>query len=72
MIDFEAGCTEALDHGPADRAGRCPWCRRKITYPQARESHYGPSWYERDTEAAYRRSYDPDWGTEHADSDPTR
>lgn len=72
MIDSLSKCPEALGHGPADGAGRCPWCRRKITYPRARQSRFGTSWRELDTLAAYRRFYDPDWGTDNADSDPTR
>lgn len=30
-------CPEALDHGPADRQGRCPWCHRKITSKMPRD-----------------------------------
>jgi hypothetical protein len=26
---FPSQCPEAIMHGPADRAGRCPWCGRR-------------------------------------------
>lgn len=72
MIDYDSKCSEAIIHGPADHAGRCPWCRRKVEFPAARPREFGVSWRELDALAAYRRTYDPDWGAEHTDNDPTR
>lgn len=61
-------CPEALCHGPADGAGRCPWCHRKYTHANARpvHNHRHPS----ALTLAYRRFYDPDWGSAHSDDDP--
>lgn len=61
-------CPEAIQHGPPDGSGRCPWCRRKITakQPMPDDVHR----HESRLSAAYRRSWDPDWGTDPLDDDP--
>ena len=55
-------CPESTGkHGPADGAGRCPWCRRKYT----EAARYDPSRPEERSELseAYETFYDPDAGT---------
>lgn len=60
------GCPEALQHGPSDGAGRCPWCRRRYDTPiSVRVPYNGAS----DLTQAYRRFYDPDWGLAMTDID---
>lgn len=61
-------CPEAFRHGPADGAGRCPWCRAKYASAMKVCSPRTQS----DLTVAYRRFYDPDWGSDIADADPTR
>jgi hypothetical protein len=75
--DPETPCPEALHHGPPTAAGRCPWCGRKFTYPRLRTTatpHLGDDLrsvpLDDDIQAAYRRTYDPDWGVTHGDTDP--
>lgn len=61
-------CPEGLRHGPADRAGRCPWCRRRFTDPLAAPRPRAS--INSDIVDAYRRFWDPDWGSGRWDSDP--
>jgi hypothetical protein len=60
----------ATQHGPLDGHGRCPWCHLKVG--RARSRYIDPSWpqWRDDQEVAYRRTYDPDWGAVHGDTDP--
>jgi hypothetical protein len=51
-------CTEAIIHGPADRSGRCPWCREKVTHAIGRPERVERS----DLSEAYELMYDPDAG----------
>jgi len=62
------GCTEAILHGPADAQGRRPWCRTKYEAGRAAPTFYGYTWAS-DLDRAYRRTYDPDWGTRATDYD---
>jgi hypothetical protein len=63
-------CVGAIRHGPCDRLGRCPWCHLKIRRAMPRYvDPTGPQW-QQDAEAAYRRTYDPDWGIDRMDHDP--
>lgn len=58
---FTSPCPEAVMHGPADRAGRCPWCGLKVDLPLGRPKVFttdGPS----DLTQAYDEFYDPDFG----------
>lgn len=64
--DGRDGCPEAIQHGPADGTGRCPWCGRK--YTDARERFVARAAMT-DAVQAYRRFYDPDWGTDIRDTD---
>lgn len=64
-------CPETYDgdHGTTDTQGRCLYCRRKIR-SAAPKPQSGTPLRELDMDAAYRRTYDPDWGTGPADTDP--
>lgn len=53
------GCPEAIQHGPADGAGRCPWCRIKYTDARPRVPASEPT---SGATLAYRQYYDPDFG----------
>lgn len=50
-------CPEAITHGPADTAGKCPWCRRKIASATPAPKDFAVS----DLTLAYGRHYDPDF-----------
>lgn len=65
-------CPEGIRHGPADRTGRCPWCHLQVAAPIPRQRYAGQWWpqWRQDQEDAYRRHYDPDWGTLRVDTDP--
>jgi hypothetical protein len=67
MADLR-GCTEAILHGPADFRGRCPWCGVKYDAARPAPSFYGYTWAS-DLDRAYRRMYDPNWGTGLTDFD---
>jgi hypothetical protein len=64
-------CPEAVwgYHGPETRSGHCPWCRRKI---EAKVRRPAPdTWRPAETIVdAYRRMWDPDWGSAQTDEDP--
>lgn len=53
-------CKEAMNHGPADGKGKCPWCGLKIAtaMPAPDPSHRPTS----ELTEAYNEFYDPDWG----------
>lgn len=55
--DVRTRCSEAIQHGPADALGRCPWCGTKYTSKRAR-----PDWGNApsDLMMAYATHYDPD------------
>jgi hypothetical protein len=54
-------CEEAIKHGPADRDGRCPWCKRKITSAVPRSPESEPV---SDLSESYGYYHDPDWTAE--------
>jgi hypothetical protein len=64
-------CPEAV-HGwhssPTDTSGRCLWCRRKVerAAPRPADNTFKTS----NLTDAYRRQWDPDWGTDPRDHDP--
>jgi hypothetical protein len=62
----EPRCPEATRHGPLSRDGRCPWCRRKVGRAWPAPTRHQQS----NLSDAYRRTYDPDWGTDVRDTDP--
>ena len=73
VYDVLRGCAEAIYHGPADGAGRCPWCRVKYTHAQPRPVRQW--WQPAPADAAdlaYRRFYDPNFGVAQTDTDPHR
>lgn len=53
-------CSEALNHGPADGRGRCPWCGVKYTSAQPAPpiGWDGPS----ELTEAWGEHFDPDYG----------
>lgn len=57
-------CPEALRHGPADGAGRCPWCGTRYTCAQPRPRPHPRvrSKAASDLTSAYQQFYDPDFG----------
>lgn len=57
--DEWSNCPKAMVHGSADAAGKCPWCRRKITSALPAPKDFGIS----DLTMAYGRHYDPDFDT---------
>lgn len=65
-FDERRDCPEAIQHGPADGRGRCPWCRRRYTRAVVVCVPYRGT---TDLTQAYRRTYDPDWGVSPADID---
>jgi hypothetical protein len=57
---FPSPCPEAIMHGPADRAGRCPWCGLRYDPPLGRPKlHHSVS---SELTLAYDEFYDPDFG----------
>lgn len=68
-FDDLSGCSEGIRHGPADRYGRCPWCKTKYTYGAGRYLPEIRSWRS-DLDDAYDRQWNPDWGSGRFDSDP--
>lgn len=58
-------CLKAIQHGPTDSYGKCPFCGEKVERtairPNTRTDE--PS----ELEMAYKRFYDPDWGTDRLD-----
>lgn len=50
-------CTEAIRHGPADGAGKCPWCGRKYEVALRAPTEFPMS----DLTLAYGKHYDPDF-----------
>ena len=64
-------CPGSVDHEHSEptRHGRCQWCRRRIAGPMPRPTQWvnaGPS----ALLCAYRRMWDPDWGSAAYDDDP--
>lgn len=61
-------CPESVrgKHSLAERDGRCRWCRRKI----AGKAPRGIEAVRSRLTDAYRRFYDPDWGSAQTDTDP--
>lgn len=57
-------CPEALQHGPADGRGRCPWCHKKYADDVGRL--IGTS-TPTTRDAAYEYYYDPDFGSDRGD-----
>lgn len=52
-------CPDGFSHGPADGAGRCPWCERKIDHARPRTPEYEDV---SELTLAYEQAYDPDFG----------
>jgi len=57
VIPPSSECPEALRHGPADSAGRCPWCKKQVDAPRTKpkndSSHTTDFWYDRDDRPIY-------------------
>lgn len=61
-------CPESVSgHDGGDRDGKCTWCGRKVNRKVP-----APDRFTEPTELgeAYRRFYDPDWGSGKDDIDP--
>jgi hypothetical protein len=60
MVSSEpyGSCSEAIVHGPLTRAGRCPWCGRKLREALAVRERFARS----ELDVAYSLMYDPDEG----------
>lgn len=59
MVEPHGSCTQALHHGPTTRAGRCPWCGRKLE-----PALPAPERVDRtELDEAYSLVYDPDEGS---------
>lgn len=54
-------CTEAIQHGPADGAGHCPWCG--IKYDKAIAEPRRQRMQASELTLAYQEHYDPDFGS---------
>ena len=64
-------CPETYDgtHGKTGTDGRCLFCRRKVEAASPRPDRW--TWVTRSPLIdAYRRTYDPDWGSAQYDQDP--
>lgn len=66
-LEFDR-CPEATRHD-ADRSGRCRWCRKRVDVPVGRPESFGPGdgCDSTDLAVAYRRHYDPDYGSHKYD-----
>jgi hypothetical protein len=61
-------CPDSVSgHAQNDRSGRCAWCGYQVD-PPCPMPRLG-SGYRTDLDLAYRRAYDPDWGTDPHDCD---
>jgi hypothetical protein len=61
--DWDVSCPDgALQHGPPDGTGRCPWCGNKVDSALRAPRRYPRS----ELSEAYERHYDPDYGAEGA------
>lgn len=63
-------CPESVrghdDGGRTD--GRCTWCQQPTGRPALRPIELGNG-YRTEMDLAYRRFYDPDWGSDRYDTD---
>lgn len=59
-----ASATHTHDEG-SRRDGRCTWCEHRFTAPAPRP-RLGEN-YRTELDLAYRRTYDPDYGTDYWD-----
>jgi hypothetical protein len=55
-------------HSLATREGRCIWCGQLLKGPMPKPLRW--TRFRSDLEDAYRRAWDPDWGSGAYDSDP--
>lgn len=51
-------CQDAIQHGPADGTGKCPWCGMKIATTMGRPPRVPVT----ELTEAYGEHYDPDYG----------
>lgn len=57
--EWDTSCPDgALRHGPADGAGRCPWCGNQVDSALPAPRRYPRS----ELSQAYEEHYDPDYG----------